>query len=240
MFTRYVAAFLFFSFVAPAAFSQATETEAKLQGVSRPAIAAQYDYRAADVSDAIVDRLKQDGLVASSQRGLIQGTGILPAISADSISLYFRVDGQKRKGRDISRVYLFLSNRAEGFASISKQGTLARNAQNYLGGLRRDINAYCLGQQINRQQKSVDDKAGDYKKLLKSEHKLESKRYDLKRDLSSETDAQKQDKIRKKIEKLDRNISRQQADIGKSERELQQQKDQLKMWQEQLQTEKTQ
>ena len=91
-----------------------------------------------------------------------------------------------------------------------------------------------MQQQIKQQEKSIDDAARDYKKLLKDNRKLESKRYKLQGELSGETDLNQQNKIRKKIEKLDKSIYSKQTAMSNGQRDLQQRKVQLSMLQEQL------
>lgn len=222
------------------AYAQATETTATIQDAKHPAFSENYSFSSDDVTGAILARLKKDGVSAKSRKGVIAAIGVrYPAISPDAVDLYFQVDGKGRKGRDGSVVNLFISRGQDNFIGRSQDATVARNALRYLDGLRQDITTYSLTQQIATQQKAVDKQTKSYKKLLKASQKLQSKRYSVQKDISGEMDPAKQDKLKSKLQKLDRSISDKQVDLQQSQRDLERQKDRLSLLQNQLSSQPT-
>lgn len=216
------------------AFSQAKETQAPLDGMDRPAFTDQYPYSGDIVTGAIRQRLKNDGISNKLRKGQITSEGIrYAALSPEVIDLYFQIDEKGRRGKNGTAVNLFISKGQDNFIG-NEDGDVSHNAIQFLNNLEKDIAHYGLQQQITEQQKAVDDRANDYKKLLKNARKLESKRYSLQRNLSGETNPDKQDKYRKKLLKLDKSVNSKQADIREVQRDLQRQKDQLTLLQDQL------
>jgi len=217
------------------AFCQATETTAKIADAEHPAFTENYAYPPHVVTDAILARLKKDGVSGRSKKGMITATAVrYPVLSSEALDLYFQVSGRGRKDKDGSAVTFFVSKGRDNFIDKSSDATLARNARKYLDNLQQDISSYALQLQITQQQKLLDKQTNSYKKLLKDGQKLESKRYSLQRDVSGEMDPSKQDKLKRKLQKLDRNINDKQLDIKQSQRDLQRQKDQLSLLQDQL------
>lgn len=226
---------LFCLFGAQKAFSQAKETTGEILQATHPAFTEDFKYSEDIVTGAILQRLKKDGISATGKRNLITGKGVQYAILAPgTIDVYFQVTGRGKKGRDGSTVNLFISRGQDNFVNRNNDPVVTRNALHYLNGLNRDISRYALSQQITQQQKNVDNRAKDYKKLLKDARKLEGKRYDLQKDISGETDQAKQDKYRKKLDKLNKNIRDKQSDVNQTQRDLERQKDQLSLLQDQL------
>jgi hypothetical protein len=217
------------------AFSQAKETNAKLNDIERPAFTDLYPYSGDIVTGAIRQRLKKDGISNNLRKGQITSQGVRYAtLSPGVIDLYFQIDEKGRRGKNGTSVNLFISKGQDHFISRKEDRDVSRNAIRFLNDLEKDIAQYGLQQQITEQQKTVDDRAKDYKKLLKNEKKLESKRYNIQRDLSGETNPDKQDKYRKKLLKVERDISSKKADIQETQRDLQRQKDQLTILQDHL------
>ena len=226
---------IIFLFVAHISFSQSKETTSKYQKVVHPAFTIIYDQPSDMVTGAIRQRLKKDDIPSRTGKGVISCIGInYPAIADTSVNLYFLVEGRGRRGRDGSDVTLFISKGPDHFISRQSDPHIAKKALQYLNELQQNVTVYALQQQINAQQKTVDGKAKDYRKLLKASHKLESKRYGLQKKLSSETNPSRQDKLRNKIQSLNKKISRNQSDIKGNQRDLLQAKDQLNFLQQQL------
>lgn len=222
-------------FYSEKAHAQATETTATIQKVEHPAFSENYSFTPDDVTGAILARLKKDGVSAKSKKGVITATGVrYPAISPDAVDLYFQVAGRGRKDKDGATVNLFVSKGQDNFVGRSQDAALARKALRYLDDLRQDITTYSLTQQIATQQKLVDKQASKYKKELKASQKLQSKRYSLQKDISGEMDPAKQNKLKSKLQKLDRSINDKQLDIKQSQRDLERQKDQVSLLQDQL------
>jgi hypothetical protein len=217
------------------AFSQAKETNASLNGMERPAFTDLYPYAGDVVTGAIRQRLKKDGISNNLRKGQITSQGVqYAALSPGTIDLYFQIDEKGKRGKNGTAVNLFISKGQDHFISRKEDREVSRNAIRFLDDLEKDIAQYGLQAQIAEQQNRVDDRAKDYKKLLKGERKLESKRYNLQRDLSGETNPDKQDKYRKKLLKLERDLSSKKADIQETQRDLQRQKDQLEILQDHL------
>lgn len=216
-------------------FSQSKETIAKYQKVDQPAFTIIYDQPSDMVTGAVQQRLKKDGISFRTGKGVISCKGVnYPVLADTSVNLYFLVEGRGRKGRDGSDLTLFISKGPDHFISRQSDPHIAKKALQYLNELQQNVTVYALQQQINAQQKTVDGKAKDYRKLLKASHKLESKRYGLQKKLSSETNPSRQDKLRNKIQSLNKKISRNQSDIKGNQRDLLQAKDQLNFLQQQL------
>lgn len=237
---KYIIALLFCSLLTSyQGFSQAKEITAKFRGGIYPAFSNQYDFPPDIVSDAIQKRLKTDGITARTRRGVISSEGIkYNILTPQTIDLYFQTKGTGRKGKDGTVVDLFISKGKDNFAGEQSDPELASNAIQYLNGLRHDITVYGLEQQIKSQKNIVDGLAKDYKKMLKDSRKLESRRYRLKSDRSTETNADKQSKITKKISKLDKAVDKKQSDIRDRQHDLDRQKDQLSLLQTQLENER--
>jgi hypothetical protein len=235
MLKKYFVSFILFCLMAGSAFSQGRETTAKFQDGKHPVFTEDYNFPTAIVTNVIAQRLKKDGLSPTSRRGTISSLGRpYPILSSDTLDMYFQVEGRGKKGRDGSTVNFFIAKGGNNFIGESDDPSLSRKAIRYLDDLRHDIAVSGLQQQIKQQEKSIDDAARDYKKLLKDNRKLESKRYKLQGELSGETDLNQQNKIRKKIEKLDKSIYSKQAAMSNGQRDLQQRKAQLSVLQEQL------
>ncbi|MGH2645280.1 MAG: hypothetical protein ACRDE2_15100 [Chitinophagaceae bacterium] len=233
----YLLFFVLSFFTANTAFSQARETTAGFQNAQHPAFTINYNFPSEIVTGAIQQRLKQDRISFRVKKGIISCQGVnYPVLGPELIDLYFQVNGLGRRGRDGSIVTLLISKGKDNFISSTNDSSLARNALQFLNSLQQDISLYSLQQQINDQQKSIDSKSKQYNKLLKDSKKMQDKRYSLQRDLSSETDSGKQDKIRKKIRKLDKGILNNQTNIKNRENELQQLKGQLSLLHDQLST----
>lgn len=226
-------------FIHHQAFSQATETTSEFHGGKYPAYTAEYHFPPGVVTDAIQQRLKKDGIAARVRKGVIRSEGInYNILTPQTIDLYVQTKGIGRKGKDGTTVYLFISKGKDNFVGSKNDRELASNAIQYLNSLQHDITVFGLQQQIKAQQKSVDGLAKGYKKMLKDSRKLESKRYSLKSDMSTETNTDKQEKIRRKINKLDKDINKKQSDFRDRQRTLDRQKDQLLLLQTQLDNER--
>lgn len=227
--------FISFFLTVQLAFSQARETTSKFQNVDHPAFTDNYSFPSDIVTGAILQRLKQDGISSRTKKGVISSEGVkYTKLSSEPIDLYFQIQGLGKRGRDGSVVTVFISKGKDNFIGNANDPSVAQNTLQYLNNFQHDISLYSLQQQIKDQQSSIDSKSKQYNKLLKDSKKMQDKRYSLQRNLSAETNVSKQDKIRKKIRKLDKGILNKQTDIKNREGELQQSKGQLSLLQEQL------
>lgn len=227
--------FISFFLTVQLAFSQARETTSKFQNADHPAFTDNYSFPSDIVTGAILQRLKQDGISSRTKKGVISSEGVkYTRLSSEPIDLYFQIQGLGKRGRDGSVVTVFISKGKDNFIGNANDPSVAQNTLQYLNNFQHDISLYSLQQQIKDQQKSIDSKSKQYNKLLKDSKKMQDKRYSLQRNLSAETNVSKQDKIRKKIRKLDKGILNKQTDIKNREGELQQSKGQLSLLQKQL------
>lgn len=227
--------FISFFLTVQLAFSQARETTSKFQNADHPAFTDNYSFPSDIVTGAILQRLKQDGISSRTKKGVISSEGVkYTRLSSEPIDLYFQIQGLGKRGRDGSVVTVFISKGKDNFIGNANDPSIAQNMLQYLNNFQHDISLYSLQQQIKDQQSSIDSKSKQYNKLLKDSKKMQDKRYSLQRNLSAETNVSKQDKIRKKIRKLDKGILNKQTDIKNREGELQQSKGQLSLLQEQL------
>lgn len=224
-----------FLFTTKTGFCQASETTAKLQKVSHPAFTIRYSQPADIVSGAIQQRLKKDGISSGTSKGIITSVNVhYPVLASIPVNLYFDVENAGRKGKNGSTVTLFISKENNNFINSGADPEIAKNAILYLDSLQAGIAVYALQQQVIQQQKIVDAKAKDYRKLLKASQKLQSKQFGLQKSFSSETNPAKQNKFRNKIRSLDKKINRIQANIKSDQHDLLQAKDQLSSLQQQL------
>ncbi|TAM99278.1 MAG: hypothetical protein EPN39_07010 [Chitinophagaceae bacterium] len=227
--------FISFFLTVQLAFSQARETTSKFQNADHPAFTDNYSFPSDIVTGAILQRLKQDGISSRTKKGVISSEGVkYTRLSSEPIDLYFQIQGLGKRGRDGSVVTVFISKGKDNFIGNANDPSVVQNTLQYLNNFQHDISLYSLQQQIKDQQKSIDSKSKQYNKLLKDSKKMQDKRYSLQRNLSAETNVSKQDKIRKKIRKLDKGILNKQTDIKNREGELQQSKGQLSLLQKQL------
>lgn len=218
-----------------AADAQASETQAQLAGATHPAFTENYGYPPEVVAGAIQARLKKDGIAARHKKDVITATAVrYAALSGDALDIYFQVSGRGRKDKDGSTVNLFISRGKDNFIGQATDATLAREAERYLDNLVQDITAYSLSLQIQATRKDIDKQSSSYKKLLKSSQKLQNKRYSLQRDVSGEMNPSKQDKLKNKLRKIDRDINDKQQDIKEAQRKLERGKDQLTLLENQM------
>lgn len=238
--TYFFTLFLCCIFSIHTAFSQVSETKANFHDGNYPAFTSEYHFSSDVVKEAIQQKLKEDKINAHTKKDVISSEGVhYDVLTPQAIDLYFQVVGKGKKGRDGTTLNMFISKGKDNFTGRDQDPELAQNAVRYLNNLRHYITLYDLQQQIKTQQSAVDKQAKDYNKLLKSTRKAESKRYSLQGDLSKETDPGKQDKLKDKIDKINRDIYQKQTDIKSVQQNLQRLKDQLNMLQNRLDREKS-
>jgi len=163
--------------------------------VERTAIVGQFDYSPEVVKASIVEDLKYNGFVKSSDsKGFKMYPGIIfTQISPDPIDLYFKVDDVKKE-KDKSMVYLMISKGGENFMNNTTDPEVITTCSNYLQSLKPKFEARQLEINIAEQESLIKKAEKTYNSLIGTGESLQDKKNDIEESIAKnlkEQEAQK-------------------------------------------------
>jgi hypothetical protein len=163
--------------------------------VERTSVVGQFDYSPEVVKASIIEDLKYNGFVKSSDsKGFKMYPGIIfTQISPDPIDLYIKVDDVKKE-KDKSMVYLMISKGGENFINNTTDPEIITACSNYLQSLKPKFEARQLEINITEQEALIKKAEKTYNSLIGTGESLQDKKKDIEENIAKNLKEQENQK----------------------------------------------